>query len=239
MCSFKVQAQQNAAPGQTPMVQLDEQKDLQDQLIPLDDIVDIAVANSPTVKFQQDLVDAAEYQLKFTKRMWTNNIVGFVNYSSGNQSLVSSDNQTAGSLSSTNITNGYRAGLQINIPLYEIVGRKSRVNLYKSQLNSTVNKKQESIGELRKNVIQLYYSLLYYGNLLSIRSDAKQTVMNQYQIAQKQFKDGAIDVSELSRLKSIEVNARADYEEAKREFSISYYQIEAMTGVPFQKLIRK
>ncbi|WP_162276961.1 TolC family protein [Mucilaginibacter pedocola] len=223
------------APTELP----DEQKDLQSQLLPLEDILDIAVKNSPSVKFQSDLIEAAKSQLEFSKRVWTNNITGFVNYSSGNQSIITSDSQTAGNLSSSNITNGYRMGVQINLPLYELVGRKARVNLYKYQLNSTVDKRDESIQELRKNVIQLYYSLLYYNNVLNIRSEAKQSAINQVAVAQKQFKDGVIDIAELSRLKTFEVNARADYEEAKREFSIAYYQVEPVVGVSVPQLMRK
>jgi len=219
--------------------QFDEQVDLQQQLLPLDNIIDIAIAHSASVKFQSDLIDAAKSQLNFSKLVWTNNIMGFVNYSSGNQSIVSSDNQNAGNLSSSNITNGYRLGIQINLPLYELVGRKSRVNLYKYQYNSTIAKRDEAIEALKRNVIQIYYSLLYYNNLLNIRSEAKQSAISQLSVAQKQFKDGIIDISELSRIKTFEVNARADYEEAKREFSISYFQIESLIGVSIQQLMRK
>ena len=218
---------------------LDEQKDLQAQLIPLDSIIEIAVQHSPSVKFQTNLIASAKSQLEFSKRLWTNNIVGFVNYSSGNQSIVTADSQNAGSLSASNITSGYRMGVQLNLPLYELVGRKSRINLYKYELNSTVDKKDESIQELKKEVIQAYYSLLYYSNLLNIRSEAKQSTINQYLLAQNQFKDGIIDIAELSRLKTIEVNARADYEEAKRQFSTLYFQLEPLIGVPIQQLIKK
>ncbi|AYL95159.1 TolC family protein [Mucilaginibacter celer] len=220
-------------------LELDEGKDLQVQLVPLDSIIDLAVKNSPAVKFQKDLVESSKAQLDFAKRVWTNNIMGFVNYSTGNQSIVSSDSQSPGSVASSNITSGFRMGVQINLPLYELVGRKSRVNLYKYQYNSSINKRDESVQELKKEVIQTYYNLLYANNLLSIRSEAKESAINQYTIAQKQFKDGAIDVLELSRLKTIEVNARADYEEAKRQFSTLYAQMEPLVGVPFNRLIAK
>ena len=220
-------------------VLLDEQKELQYQIIPLDSIIELAVKNSPSVKFQKDLVESAQSQLEFSKKLWTNNVVGFVNYSAGNQSIVSADSQTPGSQSSSNITNGLRMGVQINLPLYELVGRKSRIKIYKYDLNSSVDKKDESVQELKKEVIQVYYSLLYANNLLSIRSEAKESAINQYSIAEKQFRDGTIDISELSRIKTFQVNASADYEEAKRQFSTLYFQIEPLVGVPFEKLILK
>jgi outer membrane protein TolC len=220
-------------------VLLDEQKELQEQMIPLDSILELAVKNSPSVKFQKDLIQSAQSQLEFSKRLWTNNIVGFVNYSAGNQNIVSADNQTPGTQTSSNITNGLRMGVQINLPLYELIGRKSRIKIYKADLNSTINKKDESIQELKKDVILQYYSLLYASNVLAIRSEAKQSAINQYSIAEKQFRDGIIDVGELSRLKTFDVNARADYEESKRQFSTLYYQLEVLIGVPFQQLILK
>ena len=110
---------------------------------------------------------------------------------------------------------------------------------FKNTITSTIDKRDQAIEELKQVVIQLYYTLLYYSNLLSIRSEAKASAINQYSIGEKEFKEGAIVIGELSRLKSIEVNARADYEEAKREFSTAYYQMEPLVGVPFQQLIIK
>ena len=216
---------------------LDEQKDLQSQLVPLDSIIVIALKHSPSVKFQEDLIGSAKAQLEFTKKLWTNNIVGFVNYSGGNQSIVSADNQNPGSLSSSNVTTGLRMGIQINLPLYELVGRKSRLNIYKYELSSTVNKRDETEQTIKQNVIQFYYNLLYASNILAIRNEARQSTINQSLIAQKEFKDGVIQVGELSRLKTIEINARADYEEAKRQFATLYSQIETIIGVPVQQLI--
>jgi outer membrane protein TolC len=232
-------AQTTGAERKSAPVLLDEQKELQQQMIPLDSILELAVSNSPSVKFQNDLIESAKSQLEFTKKLWTNNVVGFVNYSAGNQSIVSADNQTPGALSTSNVTSGLRVGVQLNLPLYELVGRKSRIKIYKHDLNSTINKKDESIQELKKEVILQYYNLLYSSNLLTIRSESKQSTISEYAIAEKQFRDGIIDIGELSRLKTIEVNARADYEEAKRQFSTYYNQFEVLVGVPFQQLILK
>lgn len=88
-------------------------------------------------------------------------------------------------------------------------------------------------------MIQFYYELIYANNLLAIRNEAKQSTINQYQIAEKQFKDGIIDIGELSRLKTIEINASADFEDAKRQFSTLYGQIEPTIGVPIAKLMVK
>ena len=234
-----IKAQVNTDSFTTTTTTLDESKDLADQLVPLDSIITIALIHSPGIKFQQDLVDAADYQVKFMQRIWTNNLIGFVNYSAGNQNLVAADSQTPGTITSSNVTNGYRAGVQLNVPLYEIVGRKTRINIYKSQLQSAVDKKDQASQELTQVIIQQYYTLIYYHNLIAIRSDAKQTTINQYEVAEQEFKDGIIQASELSRLKSIEVNARADYEEAKREFGIIYHQFENMVGVPMNQLMKK
>src|ERR1700744_4250483 len=132
------------AQKQAPVL-LDEQKELQSQIIPLDSILELAEKNSPSVKFQKDLIESTQSQLEVTKRLWTNNIVGFVNYSAGNQSIVSADNQSPGTQSAYNITTGLRMGVQINLPLNELVGRKSRLKIYRADLSSAINKKDESV----------------------------------------------------------------------------------------------
>ncbi len=216
---------------------LDEEADLQQQLIPLDSIITIALQNSPAIKFQQDGVDASHYQVKYMQQQWTNDIAGFFNYSAGNQNLLTAGNQLPGNVTSSNISNGYRTGVQITLPLYELIGRKSRVNIYKAELQSSIDKRDQVKQEAVQVLIQLYYNLLYARNLMNIRSDAKQAAMNQYQVASLEFKDGIIQASELSRLKEIEADARAYYEEAKRQFSTFYFQFQNLIGVPMSQIM--
>jgi outer membrane protein TolC len=184
-------------------------------------------------------VKTAAAELDYNKKLWASNVIGFANYSGGNQNIVTNGSATGGTLSSSNVTTGLRVGLQVNLPLIELVGRKPRINSYKNTLNSTISKKAEAEQSIKQLVIDLYYKLIYSGNLLSIRSEAKQSAINQYSIAEKQFKDGIIEIGELSRLKTVEVNARADYEEAKRQFSTNYSEMEPLVGVDVQQLIIK
>lgn len=216
---------------------LDEEADLQQQLIPLDSIITIALQNSPAIKFQQDVVDADRYQVKFMQQQWTNDIAGFFNYSTGNQNLLTVGNGVPGGVASSNLSNGYRTGVQITLPLYELIGRKARVNLYKATLQSSIDKRDQVKQENVQFLIQVYYNLLYARNLMNIRSDAKQAAINQYQVGSLEFKDGIIPASELSRLKTIEANARADYEEAKRQFSTFYFQFQNLVGVPMSQIM--
>ncbi len=216
---------------------LDEEADLQQQLIPLDSIITIAMQNSPAIKFQQDGVDAAHYQVRYMQQQWTNDIAGFFNYATGNQNLLTTGGVVPGGVASSNLSNGYRTGLQITLPLYELVGRKSRVNIYKAELQSSIDKRDQVKQEAVQVLVQLYYNLLYARNLLNIRSDAKQAAINQYQVASLEFKDGIVSASELSRIKEIEVDARAYFEEAKRQFSTFYFQFQNMIGVPMSQIM--
>lgn len=216
---------------------LDEEADLQQQLIPLDSIITIALQNSPAIKFQQDVVEAGHYQVRYMQQQWTNDIAGFFNYATGNQNLLTVGGGTPGGVASSNLSNGYRTGVQITLPLYELVGRKSRVNIYKAELQANIDKRDAVRQETTQALIQLYYNLLYARNLMSIRSDAKQAAINQYQVASLEFKDGIIQASELSRFKDIEVNARAYYEEAKRQFSTFYFQFQNLIGVPMSQIM--
>ncbi len=216
---------------------LDEEADLQQQLVPLDSIITIALRNSPAIRFQHDGVDASRYQVKFMQQQWTNDVSGFFNYSLGNQNLLTAGNQVPGSVTSSNISNGYRTGVQITLPLYELVGRKARINLYKAELQSSLDKEDQVKQEAIQVLIQVYYNLIFYRNLMNIRSDAKQAAINQYQVSSLEFKDGIIPASELSRLKEIEVNARADYEDSKRQFSIYYFQFQNLIGVPMSQIM--
>lgn len=235
LIGYKAGAQNKIAPD---TAWFNDSIDISDQLIPLDSVLDICLKHSPTIKFQQDVVNESKYQVDFIKRSWTSNVVGFVNYSGGNQSIVAADATNPGGVSSSSLTSGFRGGVQVNIPLYEFVGRKPRISIYQAQVDAAVHKKTESEISLNNVIINLYYSVIQFGNLVKIRSATNQTAKLHVSVAEKEFRDGIINAGELSRVGEIAGNAAADFEFAKKEFSVACKQLEQYAGVPMLKLMK-
>ena len=208
--------------------------DLSQQLPPLDTLKYIALQNSPQVKFQEAVVRKNQAQIDFSKKLWQNNIVGSMNFSTGNQNLLLLDNTS--DLQSTSITNGYRAGVNVNIPLYEFSGRKSRIQLHREELSAARYKKEESELLLERQVEAEYYQLIAAQRILKIRADARESAAINEVMAEQQFQQGVIGIAELSRVKEITAKSQVEYEMSYATYFTRYHQFEALIGVSLQKL---
>lgn len=117
---------------------VDETKSFSEQLLPLDTLIELAVSNSPTVRHYDALVDKFDYQVDIARRLWQNNIYGFANYSTGDQRIVTGGTGIPGDMTTSTIASGYRAGLQVNIPLFEFTSRKKRINFHEAERDAAI-----------------------------------------------------------------------------------------------------
>lgn len=209
---------------------LDFKRPFEEQLIPLDDIINAAIEYSPTLFYQDALIEKGKYQIELTKRLWQNNIFGFGNYSGGDQRILTGDVFNPDGVSTSSITNGYRLGLQVNIPLFEFIGRSSRIKVHEEEQKATVFKKEEMELEIKQMVIQEYFRLVGAFENLKIRSEGQEAIKTHYLVAEQEFKDGIIPIGELSRVTDVMSQSRAYYEQAKFEFLERIYNLAAYTG---------
>lgn len=211
--------------------------DIQRLLPPLDSLQQLALYNSASVKFQQALIRKGEAQIAFSKKLWQNNIMANFNMATGNQNLLMLNN--ASDLQSTSITNGYRAGLNINIPLYEFSGRNARIQLHREELDAAIYKKDESEMLLSRQVNQEYFQLIAAQRILKIRADAVESAQLSLMMAEQQFQQGLIPITEWSRVKEITAKAETEYAMAYASFFTYFHQFEDLIGIPLKELILK
>ncbi len=212
-------------------------KELIYQLLPLQQIIELAMENSPTLDYYDASIRKAGFQVDVVKRSWQNNIFGFANYSTGDQRIITGGTGIPGDLTTSNIATGYRAGVQINIPLYELTGRKSRIRLHEEERIAMTHKKEELELELRMHIIQEYYKILGYFEIVKIRSEGQQAMHVYYQVAEKEFQDGIIDVAELSQVKNSLSQAEVYFTDAKYLFTGTLSSFAAMIGVAVSELL--
>ena len=131
---------------------------LRQQLIPLDSIIRIAMSNHPQVKFQGALVDKSKHNLSHVRRLWSNNIYGYGNYTWGDQTILLNTNNQ-GAAENTNFTTGYQTGIGFRIPVYEFYGRQARINQAKAELKASEHQKEVFEQTIEMQVIQEYFNL--------------------------------------------------------------------------------
>ncbi|MAX81063.1 MAG: hypothetical protein CL843_12930 [Crocinitomicaceae bacterium] len=214
----------------------DFNKPLKDQLLPLDTILIIAIENHPKMKFEEALIERSEYNLKNTKRLWMNNLYGTVGYNGGNQSIILNNSETSDE--SSNLTNGYRWGINLRLPLYELMGRPAQVKMMNAELDASQRQYEARALDLQKTVIQAYFDLLNAQELVESRGADMETQASNLEMAQIEMIQGNLEMDTYARIYNMSTNTKAIYLEAKQRFYTAFYAFETIVGVDINLLKR-
>lgn len=223
----------------TTFQSIDLNKDLLNQLVPVDSLIKLALANNPTIKAQDALIEAGKDQIKFARREWQNSVSGFFTQSYGNQSLFFDSNQESSTVQSQSLQTGFRLGLNVNIPLFWLFGRTSRINVYEHELEVRRLTEEKIAMDVSRQVILEYNNMLSTHRLLLLASKSRGTSRLLLDMADKQFAQGDITIADYTSVTAIASKAEQDYEIAKRDFYNNYQQLEKLLGVRLDTLVRK
>lgn len=216
---------------------LDLDKELREQLIPLDSIIALALENSPVIDYYGALVNKSEHEKQLAKRLWQNNIFGFANYSTGDQRILTGSTALPGDVTTSSIATGYRAGIQINIPLYDFTSRRSRIRLHEAESRAMYHKQEEMALDVQRQVIDEYYMVLGAFESLKARSEGMESMRVYYLVAEQEFKDGIISIGELSQIKNVLSTSEFYFQNAKYDFYRFFGAFAALAGVSVSDLL--
>lgn len=203
--------------------------ELDQQLLPLDSLVKQATATHPTVLLNKELEQSAEQRLALAAKTWTNMLSAFANYSYGNQSLITTGLDERDML---NIANGYRAGINLSIPLSEFMTRKNRMNFERHEIRATQFKTSEMSLVIANQVTEEYYNMMLAQRLMLIRQNMQENSRNNLRITELEYKAGNLDIRDYTRMMEIETLARTEFERARRDFLLAYNRLEILLGIP-------
>ncbi|WMJ73206.1 TolC family protein [Cytophagaceae bacterium ABcell3] len=212
-------------------------QDLEEELIPLGDIIGIAMENSPFLTFEEAQIRSHKEQVTIAKRDFHRNLALMGNYATGNQRFIIDGAQGAGMQS--NLLDGYRISLNLQIPLSDFTTRKQQIRVSQAELDAARSRMGQAEIELKRQVVEEYNALLSAQKVLRIVSTNKENSSIMQEMAERQFRDGVITVEELARVNEIATNAEINFEEMKRNFNTLYMQFENLVGVPITTLMRE
>lgn len=207
-----------------------------DKLPPLHILIDSAVAHSPRVRISNADISIMKYSLKDARINWTKNL-GFMGELVTGNYYQFSTNQSSGASPNEFITDRYEInyfiGIFLKIPISDIIGQKNHANIAKRELEKKILFKEENAMEIRKEVIMVYQELLMRQELLKIKNESQLTTRLQVQMAEIEFKNGSLKISEMARL--TEINAENLYENKEETFLFfrQYLILEELVGMKF------
>jgi outer membrane protein TolC len=210
--------------------------DIESMLPPLETIIDSAIANNPTIRSTDLQTRIKEYKLKGDRTLWIKNLgmqtdvrYGTINNFSSN----TGDGQIPSlSVMQSNSLN-YGVGAFVKIPIYDVINRKNIIRSDQFEIEQAQYLSQSQINELRKIVIVQYNDLILKHRVLKIKSKYAETSKINLQMVEKEFSNGAIQITEYARQSEIAAKTEVEFETARLDFKTSYMIFEEIVGVRF------
>ena len=219
---------------------LDVNQDIGAQLLPFDQIVKIAAANSPLLKYQDEVINSLNAATAVTRSQIMQNLTGFSNYSGGNQTLLASGvSGTEGRTGSIGqLTNGWRVGIEARISLYDLFGRKHLIRQAEATQQAGERQKDVALLQLKRELITIYQDMLTAQQVLKIRLLDEQASLTAYRIAEAELQKGRLTAELMANATTRYVETKSISEQVKGEFLKNVHTFEALVGVPIQRLKR-
>lgn len=209
--------------------------DISEKLPTLQALIDSAIRYSPLVKLHNANISLNKRKILTEKRDWTSNfgMDANIRYGSVDNVVLSQTSTETADLISTSIHTRYSTGLYVKLPLFDFVNRSNEIAIAKLEFEQAFQQKEQQIIELKKSIIAQYNDLLLKQKLLRLYNSNKETSELQLEMAENQFKNGRIELSDLARIHESHTKAITSFEIIKTEFIIAYYHLEEMTGINF------
>lgn len=201
-----------------------------DLILPLIEIQQLAVQNSPLLKLYNSDIIINELKIKAEKRNWMTTL-GFeasAKYGMFDNLVITEDLNTESATSSTEQTR-YSVGLTLKIPLNTVADR-TNVRQAKAELEKIRHQKESSKQELRKLVIVQYNNVLKSNMNLEIRNKSFEMFKLQLIRSEKDFVNGKINIADYSRVRNMAISAELEFENVKIELRTAIQILNEIVG---------
>ncbi len=198
-----------------------------------------AVKHAPQVRIIDAEISIMKYKLKDAKIDWTKNFGVQGQFTTGN-SYQFYTNQSIGNNPSEFATDSYEYyynfGVFVRVPVDEFLRQKTKINVAKREIEKNLLYKEEKAMSIRKEVIMVYQDLLMRQELLKIKNEAQLTSRMQVQLAEIEFKNGALTLAEYARLVEFYTQNLYDNRTETFLFYRQYLILEELVGMKFNLL---
>jgi outer membrane protein TolC len=213
-------------------------KDISEIIPPLAVLIDSAYENSAIVKSREADMSYKKTSIKSTSKLWLKNIGLETYYNYGTADYYSINNTSGNQALNTSVqtTNRYSVGAYIRLPLYDLLDRKNLINADKYRYEQAYYEKENEKFFLRKQVILQYNDVILKQKLFRITNESLIESKLQAEMAEKEFAQGEINLTELARLKDMSAKSMMQYEQSKFDFINAYLMLQELSGIKFISL---
>ncbi|QNE38263.1 TolC family protein [Hymenobacter sp. NBH84] len=131
----------------------------------------------------------------------------------------------------------YFAGATVGFPLTRIISRGNLIKREQMAYQQAELTRQGQIDAIRQQIIQLYQNVLLAKKLLTLQQEAYVTVKTNYQLSERQFRQGQLPLAELSVASAGLTGAAIAQETALNQYNTSFMLLEEVVGTKISTLM--
>lgn len=196
-----------------------------------------AIQHSAQLKALESEQGMSEQDIKITKKGILSLVAAGANYSYGNLAGVALADPSNPSQFTTYNSGRYSTGIGLTIPFDRVATQGNLVKRAKLNLERNKSLRQERENQIRQQIVQAYQSLLLAKKLLTIRQEASVTLQTSYRLAEKQFRQGQMPLSDFSAASSQLTEVAVAEASARSLYETSFMLLEEIVGTKISTLM--
>lgn len=212
---------------------LDLDKDLAAQLMPFENIYELALHNSPLIKQEDAQVETKLANTQTIKWNFLRGLGVTAGLTRGNNSVVTNGNDAYPSLS---LSNGYRFGANAGISIGDIVSRGPAIKQAQAEYRSSIAKRDYVVQDLRREVYRLYQATLLSQRMLQLYIQGEQNALVAFQMAEIGWKENRLSPADYASASQTYTQTQARVEAERVALSTNLFDLVTITGVPMARL---
>lgn len=200
-------------------------------------LIAAAVQHSAQLKALDSEQSMSEQDVKITKKGILGLVNAGANYSYGNLAGVALADPSNPSQFTTFSSGRYSTGVGLSIPLDRVTTQGNLVKRAKLNLERNKSLRQERENQIRQQIVQAYQNLLLARKILTIRQEASVTAQTSYKLAEKQFRQGQMPLTDFTAASTQLTEVAVAETGARSVYETSFMLLEEIVGTKISTLM--
>lgn len=189
-------------------------------LPPLEVVIQAAIGSHPTVERDRASVRRNEAELAIVKKRWLDGLT----FDAGAQWGAYGDRTLE------KLMLGSRVGFSVRLSIWDILSQSDATEQYEAVVEESRRNVEISQRTIMREVVAAYNEALLSETLFAIAMREQVSAQMTTQTARKRFAEGEIDMSEYTRIASIESNAEEKVETYRSRWTTAVKVLEIIAG---------
>ncbi|MBO2008258.1 TolC family protein [Hymenobacter negativus] len=200
-------------------------------------LMNAAIQHSAALKAMEIEKSIGQQEVKIAKKSILSGVALGAGYTYGNLTSIALADPGNPNQFATYSSGRYSTGVTVSLPIDRIVTQGNLVKKQVLSVDRTEAMRQEQENQLRQRIISLYQNVLLARKVLNLRQESYVTVQTTYRLAEKQFRQGQMTLTELSSANAQLNDMSVAQETARNQYDTAFLLLEEVVGAQISTLM--